>query len=135
MSTAQENQPAAKRRPTIELTIAQVAEVFGVSQVTVFTWKRGTSRRPALPMTPKSAQSNSPRFFASDLRRYAEKHGLTFAREPEDVVASWVYVKPGPKPKPTVADHQNVEERAESGASSSTGGNKTSRAGRHKPRH
>jgi hypothetical protein len=71
-----------------QLTIAQLATAFGVSSVSIYLWRQGTPTKTALeaPHTP------------ANLRRWAKKNGVEFAKDPERVLGK-SQDKPVAKPK------------------------------------
>jgi hypothetical protein len=85
------------------LTVAQTAAVFGVSTMTVFNWRKGTATRDPLKVCTDPEKTWFPRFRVTELQRYAKKHKLEFARQPEDVLATWEHKTPGRQPKVVIA--------------------------------
>jgi len=78
------------------LTIAQVAAAFGVSQMAIFYWRKGTTTRDPLPEIPDN-DSRFPRFAVADLKKHAKKYGLELKHDPVDVVANWELYQPPKK--------------------------------------
>lgn len=70
------------------LTTSQAAIVFGVSEMSIFNWRKGIATRDPLPVL-ENPPDGRPRFSIPAVRRYARQYGLTLAREPEQVLADW----------------------------------------------
>ena len=77
------------------LTTKQVIAGFGVGHMTVYNWRKGSEKQPALPTNVDEAGRVS--FKLQDVLAWAKKHGRRFDATCIDAVA--VDSKPGPKPK------------------------------------
>jgi predicted DNA-binding transcriptional regulator AlpA len=74
------------------LTTKQLMAGFGVSDMTVFTWRKGTATKEPIPHT---VDGRSVTFPVSEVKAWAKKHGVPF-----DLVkaeGSPDAEKPGPK--------------------------------------
>lgn len=85
---------------TNRLTVPEVCSMFGVTQLTLLNWRKGTKRRPPLPtLKPlKSEPPNAVRFSQSQALQWAKKNGVELAA-PEPKVAA-KSARRGPKSKP-----------------------------------
>jgi hypothetical protein len=86
------------------LNTKQVMTTFGVSQMTVHNWRRGSARRAPLPSFMPNWPANSrPGFRVSDVKRWARQNGIEVLNDPLQVLAESAAappVRPGPKPRP-----------------------------------
>jgi len=75
----------------ILLTTLQTAAGFGVSDMTIYSWRAGSAKYAQLPVVkgPKGEAPSAVRFDADAMEKYAKKHGRTF-----DLLAAQSYVKP-----------------------------------------
>ena len=86
-----------------QLNAKQTCALFGISNMTLLAWRKGTKSRTALPVAaPKKGETKpTVRFNVSQLLAWAKKHAVEVVKSPEAVVAgsSDEVSKPGPKPR------------------------------------
>lgn len=87
---ASKQAPAAAAR----LSTRQVMAGFNVSDMTVFTWRKGTSTRDPMP---SHADGRLVYFKEAEMLKYAKKHDLTWDSAKAAKAAS-APMKTGPKP-------------------------------------
>lgn len=77
-----------------KLTTKDLTDVFGVTPMTIFNWRRGTPTREPLP-----AENEGRRVFyrPARLKAWAKRHGIPLLRSLDESTARG---KPGPKPAP-----------------------------------
>lgn len=86
---------------THPLNAKQVRTAFGISQVTLYLWRKGTEKRAPLPCKA-IMQGGASRvgFKQADLEKWAKKHGVAvkvpFAEVTQE--QGLYQAKPGPKP-------------------------------------
>ena len=83
----------------ILLTTLQAAAGFGVTDMSIYTWRAGTATKAKLPVVKGiPGDPKAVRFDAAAMKQYAKEHNLKF-----DLVAAQAVVvgagKPGPVPK------------------------------------
>jgi hypothetical protein len=87
------------------LSPKQVQQVFGVSHMTVFSWRQGNSKVTPLPCVTKprvkGGKAHSVTITPAALSSWAKKNGIPIVVDPSTLLAD-PDVKPGPKPR--VAD-------------------------------
>lgn len=76
------------------LTTKQVMAGFSVSDMTLWTWRKGSKARDALP---HHKDGRSVGFKESEMKAYGKKYSLTWA--PQAAADALTDVKPGPKVK------------------------------------
>ena len=85
---------------THPLNAKQVRTAFGISPVTLFLWRKGSDKRPALPCK-QIMQGGATRvaFKQADLEKWAKKHGVDIKVPFEQVLTQQELhkAKPGPK--------------------------------------
>ena len=81
------------------LTTKQVMAGFNTSDMTVYTWRKGTTTRDPLPCT---VDGRKVTFKDTDMKAWAKKYNLTFSLEAALKVAG-AAVPTGPKPKTAIA--------------------------------
>lgn len=86
-----------------QLNAKQTCALFGISNMTLLAWRKGTKSRTALPVAaPKKGETKpTVRFNVSQLLAWAKKHAVEVVKTPEAVVAGSTdeASKPGPKPR------------------------------------
>ena len=82
------------------LTINQAAAAFGVTTMTIFSWRKGVAGREPLPVEIENPDATKPRVFVpiKEAKAWATKHSLEF--KPESIESKGRQTKPGPKAKP-----------------------------------
>ncbi len=83
------------------ITIKDTMQVFGVSHMALFLWRRGTPTKTALP-TVKIEGSREVRFAPPVLKRWAREHDVPILVNPASFVGG-ARPKPGPKAKKVAA--------------------------------
>ena len=84
----------------------QVAAMFGVSVVTIYHWRQGTSKVSALPTAAVkyTGKAKPPvRFLPSQVAAWAKKNRMVVV-DPTQVPAESAVAKPGPKPRPVTSE-------------------------------
>ena len=84
----------------------QLAAMFGVSVVTIYHWRKGTSKVSALPTaTVKYTGKAKPpvRFLPNQVAAWAKKNRIVVV-DPTQVPADRAASKPGPKPRPVTSE-------------------------------
>ena len=86
---------------TPQLNQAQVCEIFGISHMTLWSWRKGTKKMTPLPTVIPRKMLTKPaiRFSGPAITRWARANGVILVRTPEEVLAGKVTNKPGPKPR------------------------------------
>lgn len=88
-----------------KLSIKQLQIVFGISHMTAYAWRQGTTTKDPLPAAPltktEEAMTRPPiTFTVKAVRAWAKKNGVPFAKDPEVVLAQKSGPgKSGPKAK------------------------------------
>lgn len=88
----------AKKR----LTGLQVAQAFGVSMMTIYTWRKASAKRTGLPHESEENGAARARVFypIKEIRDWAKLNGIPFALRPEEILKTGIQPgKPGPKPR------------------------------------
>lgn len=75
------------------LTNKNMMNLFGVSHVTIFNWRKGTPQREQLPTVQVG---NSIRYPVVKVKAWAKSHGIEMLMDPQTLVGTGV-LKPGPK--------------------------------------
>lgn len=90
-----------------QLNAKQTCALFGISNMTLLAWRKGTKNRTALPVAaPKKGETKpTVRFNVSQLLAWAKKHAVEIVKTPDAVVAGNTEEagKPGPKPRVALA--------------------------------
>lgn len=92
-------------QPT-QLTGPQVCRLFGISNMTLWNWRQGTTRMTPLPTaTPRKATEgkNHLRFNVKGVLAWAKKHHIELVATVEQV-AEVKQGKPGPKARQVVPE-------------------------------
>lgn len=92
-----------------QLNAKQVCAVFGISNMTLLSWRKGTKTRAPLPVASpkKSDPARAVRFNVSGIKAWAKKHAVAIEVAPETILAdpntgaSVASAKSGPKPRAT----------------------------------
>lgn len=98
----------ATSRPS-QLSSVQVCAVFGISNMTLWNWRKGTKTMAPLPEAKPRSGTQKPllRFNVASVLAWAKKHNVIIAKTPEQVLAGKAEVaaasKPGPKPRSSKA--------------------------------
>jgi hypothetical protein len=105
-------QPKGRQMTTAKMTTQQAARAFGVSTMTLYLWRQGTPTKDPLPST-KETKTEKPRigYPISSARKWAKKHGIEFAVDPDKVVLE-PSKKPGPVPRSKPKAGSSKRERA-----------------------
>lgn len=74
---------------TKTLTMKNLVTLFGVTAMTVYSWRRGTATKEAMPETLTPAA----------VKRWAKRHEVAMTCEASTLLGTGV-LKRGPKPKP-----------------------------------
>lgn len=86
---------------THPLNAKQVRTAFGISQVTLYLWRKGTEKRTPLPCK-EIMQGGAARvgFKQADLEKWAKKHGVAIKVPFDQVIQQQALhaARPGPKP-------------------------------------
>lgn len=81
----------------------QTCALFGISNMTLLAWRKGTKSRTALPVAAPKKGETKPvvRYNVSQLLAWAKKHAVEIVKAPEAIAAgtSDEAGKPGPKPR------------------------------------
>ena len=85
---------SSKGNPKVRYTTRQIMAGFGVSDMTVYTWRQGTPQREKMPTEQDGRNVYFPH--ASTVA-WAKKHGLTFDADAA-AKAVGTAAKTGPKP-------------------------------------
>lgn len=85
-----------------QLTAKQVCQVFGISNMTLWSWRQGTRTLTPMPVaTPSKATEGRAtlRFNAAGIKAWAKKHGVVMVMTPEQALddSAKEQSKPGPK--------------------------------------
>ena len=84
----------------------QMAAMFGVSVVTIYHWRKGTSKVTALPTAAVkyTGKAKPPvRFLPSQVAAWAKKNRIVVV-DPTQAPAESAVAKPGPKPRPVTSE-------------------------------
>ena len=84
----------------------QLAAMFGVSVVTIYHWRKGTSKVTALPTAAVkyTGKAKPPvRFLPSQVAAWAKKNRIVVV-DPTQAPAESAVAKPGPKPRPVTSE-------------------------------
>ena len=86
----------------VQLNSNQVAAMFGVSNMSVFNWRKGTKAMTPLPTAATKSTLSRPKvlFNLSAVLTWAKKHGVVVVTPPEELIsksAPTTANKPGPK--------------------------------------
>jgi hypothetical protein len=89
-----------------QLNAKQACACFGISNMTLLSWRKGTKSRTALPVAQPKKSDTRPtiRFNVAGIKAWAKKNAVEFVMTPEQVLESdvtTVAVKPGPKQRAT----------------------------------
>ena len=77
------------------ITIKQLMLAFGVSAMTVHSWRKGSVTRDPLPATKTNGYVA---FSVAEIKKWAKTYGVAIMVDPASLVGI-VFTKPGPKPK------------------------------------
>lgn len=92
------------------LTISQAAEAFGVTTMTIFTWRKGVAGRTPLPVEiVGEGESTKRRIFVpiKEAKAWAVIHNLPF--DAASIKSKGRPSKPGPKPEATPRTRRGLE--------------------------
>ena len=88
------------------LTLAQAREMFGVTQMSLYLWRKGSATRAPLPVEkPRAKLGESPTqvlFCPEKLAKWAKKHDVAIAVDAAKILKRYAKAeapKRGPKPK------------------------------------
>lgn len=101
-----------------KLSIKQLQVAFGISHMTAYQWRQGTTTKDPLPVAPLTkAEAAMPRppitFAVKSVRAWAKKHGVEFAVDPDKLLAQGSSpAKSGPKVKASVKVAKEVVAKA-----------------------
>lgn len=73
----------------VNLSVKQLAQVFGVTEMTIYNWREETATKTALPKTRTAAL----------IEKWAKRNGVAIVQLPAAVLRSTPRAKTGPKPK------------------------------------
>jgi hypothetical protein len=75
-------------------TIKQIMAGFSISDMTAFTWRKGTANRDPIPHTVEGRTVSFP---AVEVKAWAKKYGLAFDSAKAEKAGQPEETKPGPK--------------------------------------
>jgi len=88
------------------MTIRQALAAFGVSAPCLHSWRKGTPTKDPLPVIIEDGQ-RGVLISVTAAKAWAKKHGVTFAQDPDAVIAKEpASLKSGPRPAPKAAKAQ-----------------------------
>lgn len=84
----------------IKLNSAEVCAMFGISNMTLYSWRKGTKKMAPLPVSGVEALKGKVAFLASAVNKWAKTHGVVIIQTPEQVKQALpTQRKSGPKPR------------------------------------
>ena len=84
-----------------QLTAPQVCRLFGISNMTLFSWRQGNKHKSPLPVAKAKIKEGRAtlRFNQASTLAWAKKHDVEIAVPVEQVLTEVKQGKPGPKPR------------------------------------